>query len=128
PISITAANKKIVRDCAAVINVGEGPMKDRGDLAALYIYTNDTAKAESIIDAMLKTRGSEAERGEALVAGIRLAIAKWDPFAGANPQGEKLARELDALSDSAIAQKIDGHYALLGRYDYADLDDPIRDQ
>lgn len=126
--AIVAAAKKVTRDCAAKIDASSASVRERGDLASLYIYTGDTAKAERIVDGMLKVKGSQSDHADALVAGIRLAIAKWDAFAGPNPEGERLARQLDAMSDSVIAQKIAGHYALLGRYEYADLDDPIRAQ
>jgi thiol-disulfide isomerase/thioredoxin len=122
---ITAAAKKTTRDCAAKIDAASASVRERADLAALYIYTGDTARAEGIIDALLKAKASESDHADAIVAGIRLAIAKWDAFAGANPQGEKLVKELDTMSDAVIAQKIAGHTALLSRYDYADLDDPL---
>ena len=126
--AIVAAAKNVTRDCAAKIDVTSASVRERADLAMLWVYTGDTSKADGLVGAMLKAKTSEADRADALVAGIRLAIAKWDPFAGANPEGERLVRELDALSDAVIAQKIAGHTSLLGRYDYADLDEPIRAQ
>jgi thiol-disulfide isomerase/thioredoxin len=126
--TIVAAAKKATRDCASKIDASTASVRDRSDLASLYIYTGDTSTAEAIIAQLLKSNGSEADRADGIVAGIRLAIAKWDPFAGANPEGEKLVKRLDAMSDAVIAQKISGHSALLSRYDYADLDDPVRAQ
>jgi thiol-disulfide isomerase/thioredoxin len=126
--AIVAASRKVTRDCLDKIDMTSASARDRSDIATAYISAGDTAKAERLIDAMLKTKASESEHADAIVAGIRLAIAKWDPFAGANPEGEKLARELDAMSDAVISQKITAHSALLGRYDYADLDDPLHDQ
>jgi thiol-disulfide isomerase/thioredoxin len=126
--AIVDAAKKATRDCAAKINASSGSVKERADLAALYVYTGDTSKAEAIVNAMLAAKGTESDRADARIAAIRLASAKWDPFAGPNPQGEKYVRELDAMSDSVIAQRILGHSLLLGQYEYADLDDPIRMQ
>jgi thiol-disulfide isomerase/thioredoxin len=126
--AIVAAAKTVTRDCAAKIDLASASVRERADLASLWIYTGDTSKADRLVSSMLKTKSSETDRADALLAGIRLAIAKWDAFAGANPDGERLVRELDALSDAVIAQKITGHSSLLGRYEYADLDDPIRAQ
>jgi thiol-disulfide isomerase/thioredoxin len=126
--TIVAAAKKVTRDCAAQIDASKLSVRENSELASLYIYTGDTAKAESIIGELLTAKGTEADRADAIIAGIRLAIAKWDAFAGPNPQGEKLVKQLDGMSDAVIAQKINGHSLLLGRYDYADLDDPIRAQ
>jgi thiol-disulfide isomerase/thioredoxin len=125
---IIPASKKVTRDCAAKIDVANASVRERADLASLYVYTGDTTRAEGIINGLLKLKGSDSDHADALVAGIRLAIAKWDAFAGANPQGEKLVKELDTMSDAVMAQKIAGHSALLGRYDYADLDDPLHAQ
>lgn len=126
--AIVNATKKITRDCAAGINVATASIRERVDLASLYVYTNDTSRAESLVADLLREKGSESDRADARVAAIRLAIAKWDAFAGPNPDGERYAREIDAMSDAVIAQKIVAHSALLGRYDYADLDEPLRDQ
>jgi thiol-disulfide isomerase/thioredoxin len=126
--AIVAASKKVTRDCAEKIDASKASVRERSDLASLYIYTGDTSKAEHIVGDLLKAKGSEADRADARIAGIRLAIAKWDAFAGPNPEGERLMREIDAMSDAVIAQKIAGHTALLGRYDYADLDDALEAQ
>jgi len=127
PTTITAAAKRVTRDCAAKIDVAAASAADRGALASLYLYTNDTSKAESLIGGLLATKGSEADRAEGLLGAIRLANAKLDPFAGINTEAEKLVRDLDALSDAVIATKISAHTAMLGRYEYADIDDGIRD-
>src|SRR4051794_27893702 len=50
------ANKAITRECAAKIDAASGSAKDRVDLANLYLGTNDTTKAESIINGMLKAK------------------------------------------------------------------------
>lgn len=126
--AIVNAAKKMTRDCAAGIDVATASIREKADLATLYVYTNDTLKAESLVADMLRAKGSESDRAEARVAAIRLAIARWDAFAGPNPDGERYAREIDAMSDAVIAQKITAHSALLSRYDYADLDEPLRDQ
>jgi len=124
--AIVNAAKKVTRDCAAKIDASTATVRERGDLASLYVYTGDTAKAEHVVDDMLKAKGSEADRAEALAAGVRLAIAKWDPFAGRNRQAEKLLADLDRLSDGVIATKISAHTMMLGRYDYADNDEGLR--
>jgi thiol-disulfide isomerase/thioredoxin len=126
--AIVNANKAITRECASKIDAASGSAKDRVDLANLYLGTNDTTKAESIINGMLKAKGTEADRAEALRGGVRLAIAKWDPFAGINQQAEAYLRELDALSDAVLPAKVAAHTQLLGRYDYADNDDGLNAQ
>src|SRR4051812_24018387 len=126
--TIVNAAKTVTRDCAAKIDVASASVRERSDLASLYIYTGDTSKAEGLVNKLLAAKGPESDRADARIAAIRLAIAKWDPFAGANPDGEKFVRELDAMSDSVIAQKVAGHSALLSRYEYADLDEPIHAQ
>jgi thiol-disulfide isomerase/thioredoxin len=126
--AIVAASRKVMRDCAEKVDASKASVRERSDLASLWISTGDTSRAERIVNELLGQQGSESDRADARIAGIRLAIAKWDAFAGPNPEGERLMREIDAMSDSVIAQKIAGHTALLGRYDYADLDDALQAQ
>jgi len=126
--AIVAASRKVMRDCAEKIDESKASVRERSDLASLWISTGDTSRAERIVNELLGQQGSESDRADARIAGIRLAIAKWDAFAGANPEGERLVRQLDGLSDAVMAQKITGHASLLGRYEYADLDEPIRAQ
>jgi thiol-disulfide isomerase/thioredoxin len=124
----TAENKRITKECVAKLDPTTGSVRDRAELAGTWLFLNDTTKAEKLIDAVLRTPGSEADRAEALRGAVRLAMAKWDPFAGINQEAEKYLREMDALSDAVIATKIASHTSLLGRYEYADNDDGLRAQ
>jgi thiol-disulfide isomerase/thioredoxin len=62
-----------------------------------------------------------------LIGAEQLAIAGFNPFAGINPEAERIVAEVDRLPDAVIDRKIDAHERLYGRYDYADIDDGLRD-
>jgi thiol-disulfide isomerase/thioredoxin len=128
PVAITSEVKRLVRGCADTLSTTAGSVTDLTALSTLWLYVGDTAKAERIVAALSsRASQSEAERADILLASMQLAISAWDPFAGINPKAEAHVRQLDGLSDSVVDRKITGHMAMLGRYEYADIDDGIRD-
>src|ERR1035437_3248617 len=123
-----AEGKRSARDCASKIALDGASPAELAALTSLYLFTNDTAKAKAAgALAQAKPGMSELERANAIVAGVQLSIATFDPFAGINPEAERLVRDIDQLSDAVLAQKIRAHQQLLGRYEYADIDDGLRD-
>jgi hypothetical protein len=126
---IVAESKRLIRGCADTLSRTNGTIADLSALSSLWLYLGDTVRAEKIVTDLAARKGlSEADRADIAMAGLTLALATWDPFAGANPRGEAYAKQIDAMSDAVIDRKVNAHYRLMGRYDYADLDDPIRDQ
>jgi thiol-disulfide isomerase/thioredoxin len=125
---VSAEAKRIARECAGKIALESASPSELVAITSLYLFTNDTAKATAASTlALARPNMSELERAGALVAGEQMAIAAFDPFAGINPDAERFVREVDVLSDGALAQKVRAHQLLLGRYDYADIDDGVRD-
>jgi thiol-disulfide isomerase/thioredoxin len=128
PAVIVPESKRLTKLCADTLSTTKGTVAELSALSSLWLYLGDTAKAQRIVsDLAARPNQSEAERADVLLAAEALAISAWDPFAGINPQAEAYVRQLDALSDSVIDRKVSGHYSLLGRYEYADIDDGIRD-
>jgi hypothetical protein len=125
---IIAESRRIARDCADKISLNGASVAELTTLASLYLFTTDTAKAKNAVALVFAKSGlTEAERADADIAAEQLAIATFDPFAGINPDAERYVRDLDGMSDAVIARKIEGQQRLLGRYEYADIDDGIRD-
>src|ERR1041385_6490119 len=120
--------KQMARDCAAKIDQASASVTELAGLVPLYLYTNDTAKALGVMSVARTRKGlSEAELSDLDLSALRLAIAAWDPFKGINPEGEKIVAAIDARSDAVLPQKISAHSSLLGRYEYADIEDGLRD-
>ena len=120
--------KQMARDCAAKIDQASASVAELAGLVPLYLYTNDTAKALGVMSVARTRKGlSEAELSDLDLSALRLAIAAWDPFKGINPEGEKIVAAIDARSDAVLPQKISAHSSLLGRYEYADIEDGLRD-
>jgi len=120
--------KQVTRDCAAKIETANAPVAELTALVPLYLSTNDTAKAIAIMKQVESRRDlSESDRAEADLGALRLAIATFDPFKGINPAAEQIVANLDKRSDVVLPQKIAAHRSLLGRYEYADIEDGLRD-
>jgi thiol-disulfide isomerase/thioredoxin len=125
---ITAEAKRIARDCANKISPDGASVAELSALSSLYLYTNDTSKAKDAVARVTAKPGmSERDRADAMVAAEQLAIATFDPFIGLNPDAERYVREVDQMSDAVLAQKVRAHDLLLARYEYADIDDGLRD-
>src|SRR4051812_38260935 len=56
--AIVSAAKNITRDCAAKIDVASASVRERSDLAALYVYTGDTSKADELVRNLLAAKGT----------------------------------------------------------------------
>ena len=126
--AITREVRRIVRSCADTISTTKGSVTELTSLSSLWLYVGDTAKAERIVaDLAAASNRSEAERADVLLAQISLANSALDPFAGINTKAEAFVRQVDALSDAVIEKKINAHSSMLGRYEYADIDDGIKD-
>jgi len=126
PIRVEA--RRVARECADKIAPATASAAELAALASLYLFTTDTAKAQNAVALALAKPGmTEAEHADALLAAEQLSIATFDPFVGLNPDAEKFVREVDAMSDAVLPQKVHAHEELLGRYDYADFDDGVRD-
>ena len=125
---VTAEARRIARDCADKISADGASAAELSALASLYMYTADTAKAKTAVALVLAKPGmTDVDRADAILAAEQLALATFDPFAGINPDAEHFVRELDEMSDAVFAQKVRAHQSLLGRYEYADIDDGLRD-
>lgn len=125
--TIIAESKRRTRACAETLSTTKGTVAELTGLSALYLYVGDTAGAKSIV-ATLLTRNDQTERDRAdvMLAGITLENAALDPFAGINERSEALVRSIDAMSNAVIQKKISAHQSMLGRYEYADIDEGIR--
>ena len=128
PAIVIPETKRLTRVCAETLSTTRGTVADLTALAGLWLYVGDTVRAQRIV-ADLSARGnqSEADRADVLLTSITLANSAADPFAGINATAEAYVRQIDALSDAVIDRKINGHMAMLGRYEYADIDDGIKD-
>ena len=125
---ITAAAKRVARECANKISMKAASPAELIALSSVYLYTNDTSKASDAVARLLARPGlSESDRADAVIAAEQLAIAAFDPFAGINADAEKYVAQVDVMSDAVLAEKIRAHELLLGRYEYADNDDGLRD-
>lgn len=125
---IMAEARRIGRECGDKISPATASAAELTALASLYLYTTDTAKAKNAVALVLAKPGmTEAEHADAAIAAEQLAIATFDPFAGINPDAEKFVADVDAMSDAVLPQKVRAHQLLLGRYEYADIDDGLRD-
>ncbi|MFI5246857.1 MAG: hypothetical protein ACHQQR_16610, partial [Gemmatimonadales bacterium] len=121
---IVAEGQRMARECAGRISLESASAAELVSLASVYLGTSDTAKAKTAAALVLAKPGlSEPERANAMLAGEQLAIATFDPFAGINPEAERFVRDVDAMSDAVLPQKVRAHEQLLGQYGYADIDD-----
>lgn len=126
-IAIQGEAKRRVKACADTLSTTAGRPADLSALSSVYLYLGDTARAERIATGLAaRTPTSEAERAEILLASMQFANAVADPFAGINEKAEAIVRSIDALPDSQLVTKISAHAAMLGRYEYADIDEGIR--
>jgi thiol-disulfide isomerase/thioredoxin len=97
-------------------------------LSSVYLYVGDTSRAERIASGVAaRTPANEGEQAEILLASMQFANAMADPFAGINEKAEAIVRRIDALSDSMLVKKMAAHSSMLGRYQYADIDDGIQE-
>lgn len=120
--------KRIARDCAARIPTDGASAAELTALSSLYLFASDTVRAKNAVALVLAKPGlSDVERADAIVGAEQLAIATSDPFSGINPDAEHFVREVDEMSNAVLVQKVRAHQILLGRYEYADIDDGIRD-
>jgi thiol-disulfide isomerase/thioredoxin len=127
-VPIQAQAKAAARECAGKIRMSDAASGELAALTTLYLYTNDTALAKSAMETARTRKGlSEAEQATIDLAALKLSIATFDPFTGINKEAEQIVASLDRMSDAMLAQKIRGHEMLLGRYEYADNDDGLRD-
>jgi thiol-disulfide isomerase/thioredoxin len=125
---IIAEGQRMARECAGRISLESASAAELVSLTSVYLNSTDTAKAKAAAALVLAKPGlSEPERANAMIAGEQLAIATFDPFAGINPEAERFVRGIDLMSDAVLPQKIRAHSQLLGRYEYADIDDGLRD-
>lgn len=128
PAVIIPETKRLTRACADTLSTTKGTVAELSALSSLWLFVGDTARAERIVtDLSTRSGVDQAERADILLASLQLAKATWDPFAGINPKAEDIVRRIDRLSDSVIDRKITAHFSLLGTYEYADIDDGIRD-
>ena len=126
---IIEQSRKIARDCADRIRPDTIATAELGPLASVYIFSGDTAKAQSVVAMTLSRPGmTEAERADAYASAEGLSISTFDAFRGYNADAERFVRAIDSMSDAVLPVKIRAHQALLGRYEYADYDDGLRDQ
>lgn len=110
--------------CAAQFNVATTSGPDLLPLATLYSSIGEDSLAKTAVRKRLAEPGlGEADRASALVVIID-AYTKPDTLVIA--QAEPYMRQLDALSDAVIMQKLDGHNRLNGEYRYLDVNDRIR--
>ena len=125
---IIAEGRRIARECADKYPLETASPAELVSLSSAYLFTADTAKAKKAAALALAKPGlSEPERASAMIAAEQLAIATFDPFAGINPEAERFARDIDRMSDAALPWKLRAHQLLLGRYEYADIDEGLRD-
>lgn len=128
PAVVIPETKRLARVCAETLSTTSGTVIELKTLAELWLYVGDTAKAERIVANLGARQGqSQADRADVLLTSITLANSAADPFAGINAKAEAYVRQIDALSDSVIDRKINAHMSMLGRYEYADIDDGIKD-
>jgi thiol-disulfide isomerase/thioredoxin len=110
--------------CAAQFSVATTTGRELLALSSLYTQVGKDSLAAAAVDRRLAEPGlSEGDRATALVAMIRtftkpdtLVIARAEPY---------MAR-LDALSNTVVMQKVDGHSALNNEYRYLDVNERIR--
>jgi thiol-disulfide isomerase/thioredoxin len=126
PLQVEA--KRMARECAASIPIEGASIAELTGLASLYLYVNDTAKAIAASKAAIdRPNLTESERADASLGALRLSIATFDPFLGINRVAETIVSNVDAMSDAVLPQKISAHESLMGRYDYADVDEGLLD-
>ena len=125
---IAADARRLAAACAAPFDVARTEPRQLADLASLYLFIGDTTGAERATERSLTVPGlTPRQRGEAYVAAIRTYVAAADPFAGRVTRAEDLARSVDAFPDSLADLKLAAHLELVEQYEYADVDDGLRE-
>jgi thiol-disulfide isomerase/thioredoxin len=113
-----------LKDCAARFSVERTSGPELVALASLYSQVNlDSLAAAAVNRRMAEPGLSESDRAGALVAMIR-ALTKPDTLAIV--RAEPYMRQLDAMSDAVVLDKLAAHSNLNGEYRYLDVNDRIR--
>ncbi|MCC6431979.1 MAG: TlpA family protein disulfide reductase [Gemmatimonadaceae bacterium] len=125
---LRAESVALAAQCATQFSIDRIPPDDLAALGQLYTFVGDTANARRAVERGLIAPGlSPRARGAAYLQAIALANRSADPFAGRVVRAEELVARVDALPDSLIDIKLRAHSSMLGQYEYADVNDGIRD-
>jgi thiol-disulfide isomerase/thioredoxin len=113
-----------LKDCAAQFSVERTFGTDLVALATLYSQVSLDSLAMAAVNRRMAEPGlSEPDRAAALVAMIH-ALTKPDTLVIA--RAEPYMKQLDAMSDAVIMDKLSAHSSLNGEYRYLDVNDRIR--
>lgn len=113
-----------MKDCAAQFSIERTSGTDLVALASLYSQVSLDSLAMAAVNKRLAEPGlSEADMAGALVAMIH-ALTKPDTLVIA--RAEPYMKQLDAMSDAVIIDKLSAHSNLNGEYRYLDVNDRIR--
>ncbi|MGH7524859.1 MAG: hypothetical protein ACREK8_11170 [Gemmatimonadales bacterium] len=122
--AVFAGRTDRLKQCAAKFTVEASTGADLLALAALYSQVGFDSLAMAAVNKRMRDPGlGEPERAAALVEMIR-TLTKPDTVLIV--RAEPYMRQLDAMSDAVILDKLAAHSALNSEYRYLDINDRIR--
>ncbi|MEW5981721.1 MAG: TlpA disulfide reductase family protein [Acidobacteriota bacterium] len=113
---------EFARGCTATMSVDRVPADQLVSLAELYLEAAQPELADAAATRAVEAAGSEpAARAKALVAAINIVMRQ--PISDArNMRAEGMVDQLDALPDTIVREKIEGHGRLNSYYRGDDID------
>ena len=123
----TAEAGRAAKVCAARFDVEKIASAQLQDLASLYAFAGDTAgRRRATARLLTATDLSLRQQAQALVAGMSEEIARSGSYFGIIDGAERMVARIDALPDSLSDIKLGAHQTMLGRYEYLDVNDGLR--
>jgi len=124
-----AGSQKMAADCAAGFNLTTVPAGQLMDLIALYGLSRDTTSARLATERLLTEKNLPPRaQGGAWMLGMQQELAKGSSVFALNPAAEAYVAKIDALPDSLADLKLSAHRTMLGRYEYLDVAEGLRQQ
>ena len=122
---VTAERVAMLKQCGATFDLTKTPPSELAALVDFYVESQQVdlareALAKGLADASLETTA----KANLLVLAVRITL-RQPKAAERNALAEQYVRDLDALDDSVLEQKLTAHGALNGYYRGDDIDEGI---
>jgi thiol-disulfide isomerase/thioredoxin len=121
-------SQRAATECSAAFRVETITPSQLVDLAQLYAFTGDTVNRRRATARVLSvTSLPPRQRANALLLAMQQELDDNSSYFGIIASAEKVVSAVDALPDSLNEIKVSAHQTMLGRYEYLDVAQGLRD-
>ena len=122
---VTTERAAMLRECAAQFDISRSAPADLGPLVDLYVEAQQMDLAQNALARALADQSLDARaKGNLLVLAVRTTL-RGPKSAERNAEAERYVRQLDALGDTVLEERLTAHGALNNYYRGDDIDDGI---